>query len=155
MANNVSGGIEPVFSHHYERTIRTFDGPRTDRVEDYGTSMGVKGRTADELSVHEHLSVLSLAQHYVDSACSKTINVGENVTYDEFKKIYTDAWAQGCKGATTFRVAGKRYGVLNATVEAEEKIEGKIEEATTSGVERKRSCLLYGPADWAERVLLR
>ena len=28
VADNVSSGIEPVFSHSYERTIQTFDGPR-------------------------------------------------------------------------------------------------------------------------------
>ena len=92
-----------VFSHYYDRTIQTFDGPRIDRVSDYAYTKGVEGRTANELTVDEHLSVLSLAQHYVDSACSKTINVGDNVSYAEFKDIYKTAWEQGIKGCTTFR----------------------------------------------------
>ena len=119
VADNISGGIEPVFSHYYERTIQTFDGPRVEKVEDYAYARGVEGRGANELSVWEHLSVLSLAQHYVDSACSKTINVGDEVTFDEFKEIYTKAWEEGCKGATTFRLSGKRYGILNTSVEEE------------------------------------
>ena len=35
VADNVSGGIEPVFSHYYDRTINTPDGVITERVEDY------------------------------------------------------------------------------------------------------------------------
>jgi ribonucleoside-diphosphate reductase alpha chain len=35
------------------------------------------------------------------------------VSFDEFKTLYYDAWKAGCKGITTFRAAGKRYGVLN------------------------------------------
>ena len=64
VADNVSGGIEPCFSHFYERTVQTFDGPKVERVEDYAYSRGVKGRTANEISVEDHLSVLTLAQAY-------------------------------------------------------------------------------------------
>ena len=32
---------------------------------------------------------------------------------DEFKELYYNAWKQGCKGITTFRASGKRYGILN------------------------------------------
>ena len=127
VADNVSSGIEPPFLHHYDRTIQTFDGPRQDNVKDYAYARGVSGRTSNDLSVHEHLAVLSLAQHYVDSACSKTINVGDDVTYDEFKNVYTQAFKSGCKGVTTFRAAGKRYGVLQA-MEEEETTKSEIQE---------------------------
>ena len=120
VADNVSGGIEPVFSHYYERTIRTFDGDKTERVEDYAFSKGVKGRTANELSVHDHVEVLALASAYVDSAVSKTCNVGEEVSFEEFKEVYYKAWKAGCKGITTFRAAGKRYGILNEIKEEKE-----------------------------------
>ena len=126
VADNVSSGIEPVFSHYYDRTIETFDGPQVERVEDFGYSRGVMGRTANEISVEEHLAVLALAQHYVDSAVSKTCNVGDDVSYESFKDVYVSAWKQGTKGCTTFRAAGKRYGVLKA-VEEEETGESKIQ----------------------------
>ena len=126
VADNVSGGIEPVFSHYYDRTIQTFDGPRTERVEDYAYTRGTKGRTSDELSIYDHVSVLALAQHYVDSACSKTVNVGGDVTFDEFKHVYIQAWQMGCKGITTFRADGKRYGILKA-VEKEEEDTGEAQ----------------------------
>jgi ribonucleoside-diphosphate reductase alpha chain len=62
---------------------------------------------------NEHLGVLIAASKWVDSAVSKTINVGDNVSWEEFKEVYMDAWKGKCKGVTTFRAAGKRYGILN------------------------------------------
>ena len=121
-ADNVSSGIEPVFSHYYDRTIQTFEGPKVERVMDYAYSKGVEGRGANDISVQDHLKVLLLAQNYVDSACSKTCNVGDDVTYDEFKQVYVDAWKGNAKGCTTFRLSGKRFGILNETVEEETKI---------------------------------
>ena len=131
-ADNISGGIEPVFSHYYDRTIQTFEGPRIERVEDYAYARGVTGKTANECTTDDHLAVLALAQNYVDSACSKTINVGSNVTYAEFKDIYIKAWKEGTKGATTFRIDGKRYGILETVeskTEEESPLEGMAEEA--------------------------
>ena len=122
VADNISGGIEPTFSHYYDRTIQTFDGPKVERVEDYAYAKGTEGRTANDITVQEHLSVLLLAQNYIDSACSKTCNVGNDVTYEEFKQVYIDAWKGGAKGCTTFRMSGKRYGILQ-TVKEEDKVE--------------------------------
>ena len=139
VADNVSSGIEPVFSHYYDRTIQTFDGPTVQRVEDYAYSRGTEGRTADSLSTKEHLDVLSLAQHYVDSACSKTINVGDEVTYEEFKQIYLSAWKAGVKGCTTFRVSGRRFGILNAPVEEKEESESSTQEVSPQGGEEETS----------------
>ena len=114
-ADNVSSGIEPVFSHWYDRTIQTFEGPRIERVEDYAfREWGIKGKTADELSVFDHVAVLNTASAYVDSACSKTCNVADDVSWEDFKKVYMDAYDGGASGCTTFRASGKRYGILNA-----------------------------------------
>jgi ribonucleoside-diphosphate reductase alpha chain len=141
VADNISGGIEPVFSHYYDRTIQTFAGPRIERVEDYAYARGIEGRKANDVTVEEHLSVLALAQHYVDSACSKTCNVGDDVTYEQFKDVYISAWKQGCKGVTTFRMAGKRYGILNETTEtvAEEATPEPVIE-TPEAEERAEAC---------------
>jgi len=126
-ADNVSSGIEPVFSYGYDRTIQTPSGPKVERVDDYGYRVfGVKGRTANEVSVQEHVEVLNLASFYVDSACSKTCNVGDNVTFDKFKEVYMLAYDGGASGCTTFRAAGKRYGILNASKD-EEVVEDKPE----------------------------
>jgi len=122
-ADNVSSGIEPPFALFYDRTIEGFDGQSVERVEDYAYSLGIKGRTANEISADEHVKVLALASQYVDSAVSKTCNVGDDVTYDEFKDLYYNAWLNGCKGITTFRAAGMRRGILNEANDNEPKAE--------------------------------
>ncbi len=115
-ADNISSGIEPVFTHEYTRTIQTQNGPVFEQISDFAyREWGILGRKADEVTVMEHVKVLVLCQKYVDSACSKTCNVGDTVTFDEFKNVYIEAYKGGAKGCTTFRAAGKRYGVLNAT----------------------------------------
>jgi len=114
-ADNVSSGIEPVFSYGFDRTIQTYEGPRVERVDDYGVRVfGTRGKTADACSVTEHVDVLIAVSEWIDSAVSKTCNVGDNVTFDEFKDVYVRAWKGGAKGCTTFRAAGKRMGILNA-----------------------------------------
>jgi ribonucleoside-diphosphate reductase alpha chain len=119
-ANNVSSGIEPVFSHQYERDVRTFDGIKTEVVKDYAWNYyGVKGKTADELSVFDHVAMLNVASKYVDSACSKTCNVGDDVSWEEFKEVYMRAYDGGASGCTTFRASGKRFGILRASKDEE------------------------------------
>ncbi len=111
-ADNISSGIEPPFSHYYDRTLRTFEGDRVERVEDYAYARGYKCRTSDEITASQHVNVLLTSQKYVDSACSKTCNIGDDVSFDEFKDLYYVAWKGGAKGLTTFRASGKRFGIL-------------------------------------------
>ena len=143
-ADNVSSGIEPVFSLGYDRTIQTFDGPKVERVDDYGyREFGVKGKTADELSVFDHVRVLNVASRFVDSACSKTCNVGDDVTWEEFKQVYMDAYEGGSSGCTTFRASGKRYGILNASAVEDIAEEPEVEE--DNFIEEGGACY-YDPA---------
>ncbi len=121
-ADNVSGGIEPVFSHSYDRTIQTEAGPIIEEVMDYAyREWKVKGKTANECTAGEHLGVLALATKYVDSAVSKTINCSPEMPWEDFKAIYMNAWEMGCKGVTTFNSGGKRYGILNVKEVPKEK----------------------------------
>lgn len=144
-ADNVSSGIEPVFSHYYDRTIQTFDGPKIERVDDYGyREFNVKGKTADELSVFDHVKVLNVASRYVDSACSKTCNVGDDVSWEDFKRVYMEAYDGGSSGCTTFRASGKRYGILNAST-SEDVAEEEIIEDTTDFIEEGGACY-YDPS---------
>ena len=119
-ADNVSSGLEPVFAHYYDRTITTFDGQRVERVEDYAYRRGVKGVTASELTPQQHVDMLIIASEFVDSACCKTCNIGDSVTWEEFKEVYMRAYDGGASGCTTFRAAGKRFGVLNAASDEED-----------------------------------
>ena len=106
-AGNISSGIEPPFSVKYDR--RTLMGDGREEwwpIYDYAYDQwGVKGRTSAELTAQEHIDVLCAASNLVDSACSKTCNVGDNVPFDEFKELYTSAYKGGASGCTTFRPA--------------------------------------------------
>lgn len=144
-ADNVSSGIEPVFSYGFDRTIQTFDGPIIERVDDYGyREWGVEGAKADDLPVMAHVAVLNLASKYVDSACSKTCNVGSDVTWEEFKNVYMAAYDGGSSGCTTFRVAGKRYGIFNASASEDVAVE-EVPEENNDFVEEGAACF-YDPA---------
>lgn len=115
-ADNVSSGIEPVFRTQYDRVIKTVEGDRIETVTDYGLrAFGVEGRPAEDVPVLEHVDVLCSAQKYIDSAVSKTINVGSDTDWESFKGIYEYAWRNGAKGCTTFRSAGKREGIFKET----------------------------------------
>lgn len=125
-ADNISSGIEPVFAYGVDRTVIEFDGPRVYRVEDYGArEFGVRGKTANQCSVNDHLNTLITASQYVDSAVSKTCNVPTDISYEAFKNIYLRAWEAGCKGCTTYRIGGKREAVLVATKDEDQQSEAE------------------------------
>lgn len=115
-ADNMSSSIEPVFAYSTQREIKEKNGKSTfHKIDDYGVAkFGVRGRRADDIDVKDHVNVLATTQQFIDSSVSKTCNVGDKVTFEEFKNVYQMAWHQGAKGCTTFRAAGKRFGVLKS-----------------------------------------
>lgn len=129
-ADNISSGIEPVFAYEYERKMYTPQGLQSFNMQDYGLArFGVRGRTSSDCSIDDHLAVLGVASKYVDSACSKTCNVGPDVSFNQFKDVYLRAWKLGVKGFTTFRLDGKRMGILSVPAKAvKEVIESPVNE---------------------------
>lgn len=114
-ADNISSGVEPVFSLTQQRAINTPDGAVIVELQDYGLKfLGVRGKESHEVTPDEHVDVLTTAQKYVDSAVSKTCNVDENCPWPEFKGIYEKAIKAGCKGVTTFNSGGKRMALLKS-----------------------------------------
>jgi ribonucleoside-diphosphate reductase alpha chain len=117
--------VEPVFSNQLDRTVQTEQGPIIVPLKDYVyNTYGLRNVEADDLTTHDHLDMQIAVQPFVDSAVSKTINVADDVTFDEFKGVYMKAWKGKLKGCTTFRASGKRYGILNKVEPLEEPIEG-------------------------------
>jgi ribonucleoside-diphosphate reductase alpha chain len=114
-AGNVSSGIEPVFAYSYRRRVLEPDGSRTEEaVEDYayrvfrerfGEDAALPDYfvSAQMLSPADHLAVQAVAQKYIDSSISKTINVPAGISFDAFKDVYQSAYDLGCKGCTTYR----------------------------------------------------
>jgi ribonucleoside-diphosphate reductase alpha chain len=114
-ADNVSSGIEPVFATSVERQVTLNGEPTRVDVRDYGVEfLGVTPKTADQVTVDEHVEVLCNAQAYIDSAVSKTCNVGADVSWESFKNVYIQAYLGGAKGCTVYRVGGKRDPILVA-----------------------------------------
>lgn len=112
-ADNVSSSIEPVFSYLQERMLRSANGDQLVQIEDYGYRVfKTMGKRAQDVTVEEHLQVLLAASRQVDSAVSKTCNVPGNVKWEDFKQLYIRAHEGGAKGCTTFRIDGKRTGIL-------------------------------------------
>lgn len=113
-AGNVSSGIEPIFANSYVRKVLQPDGSKTEeRVVDYavklwedmnpGSDLPDWFVNAQELKPLEHVKMQAAAQKWVDSSISKTINCPEDISFEDFKEVYMEAWDTGCKGCTTYR----------------------------------------------------
>ncbi len=80
-----------------------------------------RSRLIGELPVSAHLQMQAALQPFVDNSISKTINVPQHTSFEEFKQIYGLAYDMGLKGCTTFRPNPVTGAVLNeseAEVEA-------------------------------------
>lgn len=121
-AGNVSSGVEPIFALSYTRKVLQPDGSKTEeRVEDYALAayrqhkMKTQGIeidqeplppefvTAQELRPEDHIRMQAAVQKWVDSSISKTVNVPEDISFEDFKEVYRLAYDLGCKGCTTYR----------------------------------------------------
>ena len=66
---------------------------------------------ASELSIEDHLNVLSVFSKRIDQSSSKTINLPNDISFEEFKELYGKVHKFGVKGCTTYR-KGTMVGVL-------------------------------------------
>jgi ribonucleoside-diphosphate reductase alpha chain len=126
-ADNVSSGIEPVFAFHHTRQVRQPDGTRrTEEVSDYAYRLfrQLKGEAAtlptafvdaQSLAPEDHLVMQASVQRYIDSSISKTINLPEDIAFEDFSDIYRRAYVLGCKGCTTYRPNAVTGAVLSAS----------------------------------------
>jgi len=116
-ADNVSSGIEPVFSEWTKRPINVNVGqaPMIVDIQDYAAAnYGTRPKICDQVTADEHVAVLAVASRHVDSAVSKTCNVSGDMPWDEFKNIYRRVWELGGKGCTTFNKNGEKMALLTA-----------------------------------------
>ncbi len=131
-ADNVSSGLEPVFSFRYTRHVLMPDGTRREEeVSDYAYRLfrRLKGETAplpdcfvdaQTLAPGDHVVMQAAVQKYIDSSISKTINLPAEIAFDAFKDVYLQAYELGCKGCTTYR-PNEVPGAVLAVKKAEEK----------------------------------
>ena len=129
-ADNVSSGIEPVFSFRHTRNVLMPDGNRREEeVTDYAYRLfrRLKGEfaplpdyfiDAQALTPEDHVVMQAAVQKHIDSSISKTINVPAEIPFERFKDVYLQAYALGCKGCTTYRPNEVTGAVLAAKAEA-------------------------------------
>ncbi|MFQ5533534.1 MAG: adenosylcobalamin-dependent ribonucleoside-diphosphate reductase [Sphingomonadales bacterium] len=129
-ADNVSSGLEPVFSFSYKRKVLMPDGARREEaVSDYAhrlyqrmfgeeTPLPDYFVTSLTLTPNDHVHMQAAVQKYVDSSISKTINCPEDISFDAFKDVYMLAYDAGCKGCTTYRPNDVTGSVLEARGES-------------------------------------
>lgn len=182
-ANNVSGGLEPIYMSEYIRTtimpyfpdgldkpmnidwedkkyesatkwewIREgdewllstyFDGYtwkfdknrgllRETLIEDYAVKFlkerGEWNPNADwasttiNLNIDDHVNTMAVISKYIDSAMSKTVNIPNDYSYDDFKEFYIKLYQTGSiKGGTTYR-AGTMTSVLSSADKKDDRV---------------------------------
>jgi len=120
LLNNVSSGIEPIFSLKQKRRMRDDQGNLTRQFDlldysyKYFKSAGfdkIYGekpdffQTTKDVSLQGHLRMQNTIQKYVDNSISKTINFPEGTDFDSFKKFMLNVITSdmSIKGLTTFR----------------------------------------------------
>ena len=96
-ADNVSSGLEPVFSFRYTRNVLMPDGTRSEEeVSDYAYRLfrRLKGENAplpdyfvdaQTLAPGDHVVMQAAVQKYVDSSISKTINVPADLPFERLQ----------------------------------------------------------------------
>mgnify|MGYP003542449126 FL=1 len=121
---NVSTGIEPNFALEYNRKTEALDGHEQiykvycGIADQYTTNFKVEDKlpdyfvTSHDLDWKDRINVQAVAQQYVDTAISSTINLDKDITVEEVEKLYLYAWQQGLKGITIFR-DGCRDAILS------------------------------------------
>jgi ribonucleoside-diphosphate reductase alpha chain len=128
-------GCEPNFAHEQNRNVReSKEGASLDSYRTYKGILPYAERlwrkvhgpdvdwpafmvTAQELDVESHIMVQAAVQRWVDASVSKTVNCPEDISYDDFVKVYDLAYQLGCKGCTTYRPSDVRGSILSVSSE--------------------------------------
>ena len=135
LISGVSSGVEPVYEFEFIRNDRLGkhlmyhplyeefkkEHPKASKP-DYFVS-------ANDLTPEEHVRVQAVAQDYIDSSISKTVNAPKTHTVEDVKRLYELAYDSGLKGITYMR-DGSRAGVLERMDDKKEEV--KIPTVQTS-----------------------
>lgn len=134
---NCSSGVEPNFAWQYNRKIETiYEEPRkvlvtAGIIKEYAeylngrldVDMTVEKLLKSELPPYfvtatngvtymQRVAMQSACQDYIDGAISGTVNLPNDATVEDIVDLYKEAWLQGLKGITVYRVGSEREGIL-------------------------------------------
>jgi ribonucleoside-diphosphate reductase alpha chain len=154
LADNISSGLEPVFSFQHTRHILMPDGHREPQaVSDHAYRLfrrlhGEEAPLPDAfvdtrtLSPAAHLIMQATVQKYIDSSVSKTINLPADISLEDFETVYLQAYDLGCKGCTTYRPNAITGAVLEGPAESTEERPRPCPKCGTTGLVRQEGCEL-------------
>lgn len=129
---NVSTGMEPNFALEYIRKTEALDGNKEllhkvyagiakDYTEKYNTKeLPEYFVTSHNLNWKDRINAQAVAQKYIDTAISSTINLHKDISLEEVEQLYLYAWEKGLKGVTIYR-DGCREGILTLENKEEHK----------------------------------
>lgn len=127
LISGVSSGVEPVYEFEFIRRDRLgehkmyhplFDEWRKEHPNEERPNYFV---SANDLTPEDHVRVQAIAQEYIDSSISKTVNAPNSHTVEDVERLYMMAYDQGLKGVTYMR-DGSRQGVLSRVEEPKKEV---------------------------------
>ncbi|HZQ29950.1 MAG TPA: adenosylcobalamin-dependent ribonucleoside-diphosphate reductase [Patescibacteria group bacterium] len=125
LLSGVSSGVEPVYEFEFIRRDRLgehimyhplFEEWKKENPNAVKPDYFIG---ANDLTPEEHIKVQAIAQEYIDSSISKTVNAPNAHTVEDVKRLYMLAYDNGLKGITYMR-DGSREGVLSRVEEKKE-----------------------------------
>lgn len=103
-----TSGIEPLFAEEFVKEV--LGGVRLKHKISAKQKEAVV--TALEIAPEWHVRMQAAFQKWVDNAVSKTVNLPQNATVDDVRKVYLLAYKLRCKGVTVYRYGSKPQQVL-------------------------------------------
>jgi len=95
--------------------------------------------TTTELTIDEHINPMAIFAKYIDSSISKTINLPNDYSYENFKKVYLNAYETGTiKGCTTYRA-----GTMTTVLSEVKKNNNKINKTQAPKRPKELECDIY------------
>ncbi|MBS3909120.1 MAG: vitamin B12-dependent ribonucleotide reductase [Actinobacteria bacterium] len=163
---NTSSGIEPLFAVSYAREVMegttllevdpVFEKVARERgfhsqdlmmkIAKHGTIQAMEEIpedvrrvfvTALDIEPAWHVRIQAAFQKHVDNAVSKTVNLPENATLEDVRKVFVLAYELGCKGITAYRYGSKKEQVLYVGRPEDRKI---IDQPVTAASEYSGGC---------------
>jgi ribonucleoside-diphosphate reductase alpha chain len=167
-----SSGIEPLFAVSFVRNIlsgtklfeinplferaarekRIYNKKILSEIAKYGSLKDIKGVpddikrlfvTAFDVTPEDHLKIQAAFQKHTDNSVSKTINLPQDASIEDVRKIYLTAHKLKCKGITVYRYGSKEEQVLSFDYR-QKKRSAAVEDMMTAGSEYSGGCII-GP----------
>ena len=106
MILNTSSSLEPNFAFEWKRNITNSNGTVETKVFKHKYA-DIENKellvTANELTPDEHVNIVKAFAPYIDASISKTVNLSNNATVEDVKRVYENCYNNGIKGITIYR----------------------------------------------------